>query len=239
MAVIITMAGAGSRFVNEGYNLPKYLVVVKGHTLFEWSMLSLKHFFDQEFYFVLREDEYIHQLRSIANSVGILKMTFIIRHNLSRGQAETAYDVVKTLNKNELVWIYNIDTYVKSGLVPESLNGNAGCIYVFRSNKNNMSYVKYDKEGLVCDLAEKNVISEWATVGLYGFKCAELYTNAYQKTYLESQLCKSYSEQYIVPMYKNILNVDSRIVAPKLRISDVFILGTPEDVLRFSQINVY
>ncbi len=238
MAVIVTMAGAGSRFVNQGFSIPKYLIVVKGRTLFEWSMLSLRNFFDHEFYFVLREEEFIQELKSLANSIGITKMNFILRENISRGQAETAYDVIKTLHFNEKIWIYNIDTYVKSGLHPDSLDENAGSIYVFKSNENNMSYIKYNNAGLVCDLAEKIVISEWASVGLYGFKTAELYTIAYQKTYLESNLELESSELYIVPIYKYLLEIEGKIVAPKLSNSNVFILGTPEDVNRFSQTNL-
>jgi choline kinase len=229
------MAGAGSRFVNQGFDLPKYLINVKGRTLFEWSMLSLIDFFDQEFFFAVRDKKYIPDLESLAGSMGISKMKFIVRNNLSRGQAETAYDVIKTLTKDELVWIYNIDTYVKSGLDPESIKANDGCIFVFKSNANNMSYVKYDEDGLVNDLAEKIVISEWATVGLYGFRTAELYISAYQKTYLEPNSKIDDSEQYIVPMYKCLLNEEYKITAPKLKNSDVYILGTPEDVLTFKK----
>jgi hypothetical protein len=198
-------------------------------------MLSLIDFFDQEFFFAVRDKKYIHDLQNLASSIGISKMNFIVRDNLSRGQAETAYDVIKTFKKSELVWIYNIDTYVKCGLDPESIKGNDGSIYVFKSDANNMSYVKYDEDGLVNDLAEKIVISEWATVGLYGFRTAELFIRAYQKTYLEPYLGIVNSEQYIVPMYKYMLSEECKIIAPKLKNSDVYILGTPEDVLLFSQ----
>ncbi len=235
MAVIITMAGAGSRFINRGYHLPKYLIKVKNRTLFEWSMLSLSKFFDQDFYFAIRDEQFIPELRLIANSIGISKINFAIRNNLSSGQAETAFDVVNMIDKNEKIWIYNIDTYVKKGLDPESLYTYDGCIYVFNSSANNMSFVKYDDNGLVVDLAEKVVISEWATVGLYGFKSAEFYIELYNRTYIDSYLDFSNSEKYIVPMYKNVLDESKRIVAPRLNNSDVFILGTPDDVVLFEQ----
>ena len=42
--VVITMAGRGSRFLQAGYKVPKYEIVVSGKSLFDWSLLSLKNF---------------------------------------------------------------------------------------------------------------------------------------------------------------------------------------------------
>ena len=42
--VVITMGGLGKRFREVGYSIPKYMIEVRGKTLFEWSMsLSLIH----------------------------------------------------------------------------------------------------------------------------------------------------------------------------------------------------
>ena len=49
MNIIITMAGEGKRFKDIGYDVPKHLIKAKGKTLFEWSILSLSNFFDNNF----------------------------------------------------------------------------------------------------------------------------------------------------------------------------------------------
>ena len=38
LTIIITMAGVGSRFKKAGFSQPKYMISVKGKTLFQWSM---------------------------------------------------------------------------------------------------------------------------------------------------------------------------------------------------------
>ena len=47
LEVVITMGGLGSRFKEKGYTLPKYMISVKGKTLFEWSLISLEGFKEQ------------------------------------------------------------------------------------------------------------------------------------------------------------------------------------------------
>ena len=60
MTVIITMAGAGSRFKKAGYKVPKYMIEVKGKTLFEWSMDSLLGYNEntEKYIFVVKKEVY-------------------------------------------------------------------------------------------------------------------------------------------------------------------------------------
>ena len=72
MKIIITMAGEGSRFKKVGYKVPKHEIEVEGKSLFEWSMLSLKNFFDEEFIFIVRENNYNKgNLKYLCDKLGI------------------------------------------------------------------------------------------------------------------------------------------------------------------------
>src|ERR1700759_4450830 len=53
---IITMAGFGRRFLDAGYKVPKYRIVVHERSLFSWAMLSLAQFIEAgtDFVFVAR-----------------------------------------------------------------------------------------------------------------------------------------------------------------------------------------
>ena len=53
MNIVITMAGSGSRFKKAGYAQPKYMIKVKGRTLFEWSMESLSAFKYNYHFFII------------------------------------------------------------------------------------------------------------------------------------------------------------------------------------------
>jgi len=38
---VIPMAGKGQRFIDAGYNIPKYMIKVNGKELFDWALESL------------------------------------------------------------------------------------------------------------------------------------------------------------------------------------------------------
>jgi len=160
-------------------------------------------------------------------------VTVAPRPKLSLGQAETAYDVMSKIDLNEVVWIYNIDTYIESGISPSDIFGYQGCVHVFSSMDPGMSFVRFDENNRVIELAEKKVISNWATVGIYGFEDANLYKQLYEASYQDGRIQEIGGERYIAPMYQLLFNSGGAISAPKLNLSAVRILGTPDDVLAF------
>lgn len=227
MTVVVTMAGAGKRFLSEGYFTPKYRISARGKTLFEWSMESLRHFFDQQFIFACLADHDPSWIEGRAAALGIKNFTVAPRKSLSLGQAQTAYDAIQYGSQNfDNFWIYNIDTYIEKGIYPTDIDGKHGCVHVFKSSNPAMSFVRYDDDGQVVELAEKKVISEWATVGAYGFKSIELYRQLYQASYLDGGVLETGGERYIAPMYQLLLNSGKTVCAPKLDSSAVHILGT-------------
>lgn len=233
MTILITMAGLGARFSQAGYCIPKYKIIARGRSLFEWSMLSLRKFFEQEFVFATLSGVDDEWLMSHAIKLGINRCRIIARPALSSGQAETAYDVSRYLDASEPLWIYNIDTYVESGLTPSDMEGFAGCIHVFKSMDPRMSFVHYDNDCNVDAVAEKSVISNWASVGMYGFESVSTFRSAYENAY-ENRLIKVVNgERYIVPIYEVIFKNGKRVCAPKIDASKVRILGTPIQVLDF------
>ena len=70
---------------------------------------------------------------------------------MSRGQAETVYDAVNLLKKDDMLWVYNIDTYVESGIKKTDIGNASGCLHVSYSTEPNMSFVDYDANGKVHD----------------------------------------------------------------------------------------
>ena len=231
--MIITLAGAGTRFRNYGCEVPKYMVRARGHTLFEWSLGSLVNFFDDHFIFACLNEHDHTWMRERAFDLGVKRVTIAPRSSISLGQAETAYDVMHLADFASPIWIFNIDTYIMHGISPFDMAGYQGCVYVYESVNPSMSFVKYNEDGEVVDLAEKVVISNWATVGLYGFGSAELYQRLYSEAYLDRELDEVEGERYIAPIYKILLKSGNLVCAPRLDLSAVNILGTPMEVLRF------
>jgi len=228
MKVIITMAGASSRFKKSGYNLPKYQLLCHGKTLFTWSLQSLENWFTSaEFVFVLREDEdFVNQQ---CNQLGIKNRSCVKLANLTSGQAETAL-LALTL-KDEPIVIYNIDTYVKGLSSIEIEDGIDGLIPVFSATGDHWSFTKTDDQNRVVEIAEKKRISEWATVGLYYFSSSNDYKKYYDLTYSK---CPAI-ETYIAPIYETMLSDGKLIKDVKIPSQYVIPLGTPLEVLAFDK----
>jgi NDP-sugar pyrophosphorylase family protein len=233
MTVVVTMAGAGSRFRNQGYQVPKHMIRARGKTLFEWSMESLQDFKDQHFVFACLDEHDAAWIERQAAAMGFRQVSVVSRPSLSLGQAQTAYDAMSKVDLHEAIWIYNIDTYIARGLSPSDMDGSQGCVHVFHSTNPAMSFVRFGDNDHVVELAEKKVISKWATVGVYGFESANLYRQLYEASYQDGRVQEVGGERYVAPMYQLLLNSGGKVSAPKLDLSAVYILGTPGEVLDF------
>lgn len=234
MTVLITMAGVGSRFKERGYLPPKFRIIARGRTLLDWSLLSLQAFFDERFIFACLDQEDGDWIRSSASALGIAEVVVTKRSGVSRGQAETAFDALLHAEPNESLWIYNIDTCVRpNAMRPQDLGTAAGCIPVFHCSEVNMSFVRYGTGDEVIEVAEKQPISNWATVGLYGFSSAAGFARHYEEAYERRRIPLMQGERYVAPIYELMLIHGERVVAPRLELDDVHILGTPAQVLAF------
>jgi dTDP-glucose pyrophosphorylase len=234
MTVLITMAGLGSRFKESGYLLPKFRVMARGRTLMDWSLLSLHAFFGERFIFACLEAEDEHWIRSAAENLGIAEVVVSKRSGVSRGQAETAFEALEHADASQQLWIYNIDTHVTpNAMRSEDLGTAAGCIPVFHCSEPNMSFVRYGSGDDVIEVAEKQPISSWATVGLYGFRSAGCFVEYYKEAYERARIPVMRGERYVAPIYALMLADGERVVAPRLDSDDVSILGTPAQILTF------
>lgn len=234
MTVLMTMAGLGSRFKEQGYLPPKFRILARGRTLMDWSLLSLRGFFGERFIFACLDQEDGDWIRSAAAAAGVTEAVIAKRSAVSRGQAETAFDALAHVDPSQPLWIYNIDTCVApDAMRPRDLGSAAGCVPVFHCSEPNMSFVRYGAGDTVVEIAEKQPISTWATVGLYGFRSAACFAQYYEEAYERGRICLTHGERYVAPIYELMLIRGERIVAPRLKSEDVNILGTPAQVLTF------
>lgn len=239
MTVIVTMAGAGSRFSRLGFNKPKHMIEARGKTLFEWSMSSLWAFRDQPVVLACLAQHDQPWILNTAADMGFRELRIAPRAALSQGQAQTAYDVLQHCAADEPLWIYNIDTYIEHGLHPDDMNGHQGCVHVFESNNPAMSFVRFDGQGRVVEMAEKRAISCWASVGVYGFASAKLFSELYDLGYLHQGVPEVRGERYVAPLYELLIQSGRSICGPHLDAAAVHVLGTPEEVRGFDPALVF
>ncbi|MBQ7563712.1 MAG: glycosyltransferase family 2 protein [Lachnospiraceae bacterium] len=190
MEIVITMAGLGTRFLQAGYKEPKYRIKALGKTLFEWSMDSLAAFRrpgDRYTFIVRREDQASDFISGMANELGIAKAQVLELSEPTDGQATTALLASSLWNRDDELYIYNIDTYVEPfSMTPGEIHGD-GFIPCFSAPGEHWSFVRLSKDqdllSQAVEVREKKRISEHCTLGAYYFRSCGLYEQLYNEYY--------------------------------------------------------
>jgi len=93
------------------------------------------------------------------------------------------------------------------------------------------SYVRLDRNGFVCEVAEKKVISDMATVGLYYWTKGSDYVKYAEQMIITNKRVNN--EFYVAPVYQEAID-DGKLIRAK-NIPAMWSLGTPEDLSYFLQ----
>ncbi|WP_395390835.1 MULTISPECIES: glycosyltransferase family 2 protein [Levilactobacillus] len=235
LQVVITMAGQGSRFRKVGYTVPKHEIEVRGKSLFEWAMLSLKDFVNEKFVFVVREGQYQpDNLRKLIQKAGIHRYKIVTVSEVTRGQAATVMAAASVLNPKDSLAVYNIDTYVLPGhILREDLRGCDGNLTTFTAPGDHWSFVELDDAGKVTDVVEKRRVSEHASVGFYYFNTFGDFVEIYR--HYGDAIQAEYGEVYVAPMYHYLLKQQAKITYTDIPFNTVHVLGTPEELAVFKE----
>jgi len=232
--IVITMAGRGSRFYEAGYTVPKYEIIAHGRSLFDWSMLSLRNFLSPDcrvIFVCLAENKSVNYVQRQSTALGLQDVNIVELSQLTDGQATSAYVTRELWRPEEPLLIYNIDTYVnplmlQPGQIRPSSDGWVPC---FQALGDHWSFVKLGEDGWATDLAEKQRISDFASIGLYWFARAIDYVNAYDNFFAD-QANLVRGERYVAPLYKHLLRNGKHISITNLALQDVRVLGTPAEL---------
>lgn len=235
MTIVITMAGLGSRFRRVGYEVPKYQIVVNGHTLFHWSMLSLRGFASKNYIFIVRKEDHATAFITHAcKELGIDAPVVLEIDHLTSGQAETAALAAPYWRADEPLLIYNIDTYVEAGQMCDAQLRGDGFIPCFTGEGEHWSFVRLDEAGKAVEIREKKRISDHCTVGAYYFRTAELYMELYTEYYLRGNRTPEAGERYVAPLYNYLVQKKhGEVYISDIPAACVHVLGTPEEVEMF------
>lgn len=226
--VLIPMAGAGSRFATAGYTFPKPLIEVRGKPMIQVVLENLN--IEANYTFIVQKEHYEkynlkYLLNLIAPDCNIVQVD-----GMTEGAACTTLLAKEFINNNEPLLIANSDQFVEwnSNEVMYAFNADqidAG-ILTFKATHPKWSYAKLDDHGFVSEVAEKKVISDNATVGVYFWKRGHDYVK-----YAEQMIDKNIrvnNEFYVCPVFNEAI-ADGKKVRVK-QISKMWGIGTPEDL---------
>ena len=237
---IIPMGGEGKRFRDSKFKKPKFMIKTKNKTLLEWAIQSLPLDFSHKIFFIIRnEDEQNFGVKEFIKKIMIekyanKKFEVQVLEKNTRGQAETVLSCKKEIDNNRPLVIFNNDTYFKSTRLKSRLlsmkNQNIdGILGIFNANDPKYSFVEIDNEGIVVRTKEKEVISNFASTGLYVFSKGSDFVKSAEYAIEKNILSKN--EFYISELYNFLIKNGKKFT---IDFADEFIaLGTPEDIKKF------
>ena len=229
--VLIPMAGAGSRFATMGYTFPKPLIEVNGKPMIQVVVENLN--IEANYTFIVQKDHYEkYNLKYLLNLIAA-NCNIVQVDGMTEGAACTTLLAKQSIDNENPLLIANSDQFVEwnSNEVMYAFNADqidAG-ILSFKATHPKWSYAKLDDNGFVSEVAEKKVISDNATVGVYYWKHGSDYVK-----YAEQMISKDIrvnNEFYVCPVFNEAI-ADSKKVRIK-QISKMWGIGTPEDLNYF------
>lgn len=235
--VAITMAGAGRRFVEAGYDRPKYEIEVGGRPLFDWSMMAVRAFLDAGWVASFATRTKLESgpfLERRCAEMGIAMGPVIELDGVTDGQATTALYLAQRAPADQPFLVFNIDTFVAPGaMAPDAIApGVAGWVPCFPGPGEGWSFARTDGSDRVVELREKARISPHATVGLYWFDRAARYVELYDAFFRDGAGTEK-GERYIAPMYNRMIAQGDLVTMLDISPDDVGMLGTPNQVAAF------
>ena len=231
--ILIPMAGAGSRFADAGYIFPKPLIEIDKKPMIQWVVESLN--IKANYIFIIQKE---HQKKyNIKSVLQILKPNckIVELDSITEGAACTTLLAKKFINNNNPLIIANSDQYVEWNSAKSIYNFISqkldGAILTFKAIHPKWSYAKCDKNDFVEEVAEKKVISNNATVGVYYWNRGSEYVK-----YAEQMIKKNIrvgKEFYVCPVFNEAIKDKKKIKIEEVK--NMWGLGTPEDLNYFLQ----
>ncbi len=228
MNVLIPMAGAGTRFQQAGYTFPKPLIDVEGKPMIQVVTDNLN--IDATFiYVVQKEHREKFNLDTLLNLI-TPGCKIVEVNGLTEGAACTTLLAKEYIDNDAPLVMANSDQFVEWDsnefmykMIEQKVDGG---ILTFTATHPKWSFAKIDEYGYVTEVAEKNPISDIATVGVYYWAKGSDYVK-YAEQMIEKNI-RVNNEFYVCPVFNEAIADGKKIKT--FNIEKMWGLGTPEDL---------
>ena len=231
--LVVPIAGRGQRMIDGGYPFPKPMLLAGHQTILDWSMQSVETS-ECELTFVVRRDHVCHFAidallrRRYGDDVGL-----VVSDGDTGGSVASVCLAAARIGDDRPLVVFCPDVTFTPRYVPRPEHfEEAGFLLTFKANSPNYSYVLHDAQGYVERTAEKLVISDNASVGIYGFRSGryflELAAAAMRKPPAYGK------EYYVCPLYNEAIAGGGRVVSEG--VEKLYVMGTPEELGCFESV---
>jgi HAD superfamily hydrolase (TIGR01509 family) len=229
--ILIPMAGAGSRFEQAGYTFPKPLIDVKGKPMIQVVVENLN--IDANYIYVVQKSHREkYNLDTLLNLI-TPGCKIVEVDGITEGAACTALLAKEYINNDAPLFFANSDQYAEwdsNEFMYKMQETEAdGGIVTFKAIHPKWSFAKINEQGYVTEVAEKNPISDNATVGFYYWKHGFEFVKYAEQMIVNNTRVNN--EFYVCPVFNEAIADKKKIKA--FNIDKLFGLGTPEDLRYF------
>lgn len=184
LQLVIPMAGRGSRFSKNGFEVPKPLISINGRPFFYWAVRSIEKFIDCAGITFVVLDEHVRKFSMDSEIKKYFPEARIVSlPDVTEGAAVTCLRGIEGLSAHAPVLFNDCDHLFRSSAfnsfcsLPDRVSPD-GALLTFESSSPSYSYLEYGETGKVIRTVEKQVVSQDAICGAYYFRSGELFQSA-------------------------------------------------------------
>lgn len=229
--LIMPMAGEGNRFKEQGYDIPKPLIPVRGIPMFQYAEKQIGIDFDERIFIVRKDHNIAETIKALYDNATVIELD-----TLTEGTACTLLKARHLFTDGDSVFVSNCDQSVSwnskevndiikhsniDGLIATFINEERNPKWSFAKTNNDDFY--FSK---VIEVAEKNPISDKATVGYYYWRDAgQMFRNIDQMIENNDRVN---GEFYTCPVFNYTIKEGANVRA--FDVMSMQGIGTPEDL---------
>jgi hypothetical protein len=227
MNMIITMAGRSQRFKDRAIEIPKWKIEVNDKVLLFWALYPFRCIVKKVVFVANRFDYPTKTINAVCNDLSISNYEIVQLDETPNGQAFSASLGLDLLPKSEPFAIWNIDTMINPK--QEFTIPTAGCwLSLTKLPGTSWSFARFVESDIV-EIVEKKRISDWASIGLYGFPSPLEFSEGL-RSFLDKHNLPS-SELFVAPLYEYWLRRGENVIPHFISSEEIIPLGTPQDML--------
>jgi NDP-sugar pyrophosphorylase family protein len=240
--IVVPMAGRGSRFLSEGFTLPKPLIPVLGRPMIDVVVNNVRPASPHRFIYLCLEEHIVTYGLEAKLSALTPGCVIVPVRAVTEGAACTVLLAREYIDDADPLMIANSDQWVDAS-IDDYLRAFDdpsvdGLIMTMWADHPKWSYIRFDDAGKAIEVVEKEVVSNEATVGIYNFRHGRDFVRA-----ADAMIAKELrvnGEFYVAPTYNQLIDEGQRIAHCNVgrELDGMYGLGIPSDLAAFEALPV-
>jgi dTDP-glucose pyrophosphorylase len=224
MNIVLTIAGGSKRFSEAGMETPKWALPFNNGVVVTEVVKGLMRMDDQNnriFIYCLEEHKNLLS-SNLARFLSDIKVSITTTKEITSGQANSAGNCILTNGLDKEQVLIAPGDMIFRNLEKYKFPRDENWLAVSELPGDSWSFAQINQNGKVIRTAEKERISSFASVGLYHFRSGKQFLDL-----LESGTMTK-GENYIAPLYNNLITFGEVVSPIFISRQDFIDLGTPE-----------